>query len=644
VKGAEAELRSASQEFDGHCLALTLLGSYLTDAYNGDIRYRKEVSERLSRDVRQGGHARTIMESYQTWFGEGPELSVLRMLGLFDRPADDKAVEALLKPPAIRGLTESLTDLSPSEWRTILARLRRARLLAAEDPHNPGYLDTHPLVREYFGEQLRSQEIEAWKECNRRLFYYYRANAPQLPESFREMEPLFLAVICGCNAGLFREALHEVYIPRIQRGDAAFAATVLGARLPLLSVLVHFFEHGQWGSPVELADEGQTLTPNDQLFILMQAALYLTATRGMGAPEVRICYQRVESLCHLLNRPTLPYSAMIGQWRYSLMTGDLTTSMQIAKRIYSVAQDEEDSALMIGGYRALASTFYFLGDFEMARYYAIRGVKIWRSGGVPAWGEEVTAPVVTCLVDEALSEWHLGEIATCDATMAEAISLAKELNDMHGLAVALYFAGFLAHFKGKLCEAERLASNLIELATPHNFAFWLAGGTVLRGWARSASGDTAEGTLAIVNGIKDYRATGSTLTTPFLLALKAEALYFAHRNSEALEAIEEATALVEKSGERWWCAELQRLRGVFLATIGAGGTQIEASFCAAIRTAREQKSTSLATRAEASYAEYRSQKSGAKSLVAASGDLIASAWLAQGEALDFRDFRRAPFH
>ena len=324
LKAIEAELRSASDEFSGHCLALTLLGSYLTDAYNGDIRCRKEVSERLSHDVRQGVHARKVMESYQTWFGEGPELSVLRMLGLFDRPADEKALEALLKSPAIPGLTESLTDLSPTEWRTILARLRRARLLAGEDPHNPGHLDTHPLVREYFGEQLRSQRTEAWKECNRRLFHYYRTLAPQLPDSFREMEPLFLAVICGCNAGLFREALHEVYIPRIQRGDACFAANVLGARGALLSVLVHFFEHGRWGSPVETGVEGQSLTAEDQLFILMQAALYLTATRGLAAPEARICYERAESLCHSLNRPLLLYVALMGQWRYSFVTDKLT--------------------------------------------------------------------------------------------------------------------------------------------------------------------------------------------------------------------------------------------------------------------------------------------------------------------------------
>jgi hypothetical protein len=311
VNGPETELESASNEFSGHCLALTLLGSYLNDAYNGDIRCREEFSKRLVDDVRQGVHARKVMESYQTWFGEGPELTVLRILGLFDRPADERALGALLKPPAIRGLSESLTGLSPTAWRTILAKLRRARLLSVEDPHSPGHLDAHPLVREYFGEQLRGQRIEAWKECNKRLYEYYRTLAPQLPNSFREMEPLFLAVICGCNAGLYREALNDVYIPRIQRGDASFAASVLGARGALLSVLVHFFENGRWGSLVQTTVEGQSLTAEDQLFVLLQAGQCLTAMRGSGAPDSRICYDRAESLCHSLNRPLLLYSALI---------------------------------------------------------------------------------------------------------------------------------------------------------------------------------------------------------------------------------------------------------------------------------------------------------------------------------------------
>ena len=90
--------------------------------------------------------------------------------------------------------------------------------------------------------------------------------------------------------------------------------------------------------------------------------------------------------------------------------------------------------------------------------------------------------------------------------------------------------------------------------------------------------------------------------------MKAEALHLADRTFDALEAITEAAGLVEKLGERLWCAELHRLRGVFLAAMGAEETQIEASFQEAVRIAKEQKSVSLATRAEETYAEYRMSK------------------------------------
>src|SRR5260370_21357960 len=122
------------------------------------------------------------------------------------------------------------------------------------------------------------------------------------------------------------------------------------------------------------------------------------------------------------------------------------------------------------------------------------------------------------------------------------------------------------------------------------------------GWALGASGDTAEGIAWIEDGLRDTRATGVMLTVPFLLALKAETLHLADRTVEALEAIREAGALIERFENRYWSAELHRLRSVFLATIGADETQIEASFHETIRTAKQQKSVSLARRAEASYA------------------------------------------
>ena len=90
--------------------------------------------------------------------------------------------------------------------------------------------------------------------------------------------------------------------------------------------------------------------------------------------------------------------------------------------------------------------------------------------------------------------------------------------------------------------------------------------------------------------------------------MKAEALHLADRTPEALEAIKEAQALAARSGEHRWSAELHRLRGLFLTALGAEEAEIEASFCEAIRIAKEQKSVSLEKRAEATYAKYRMQK------------------------------------
>ena len=85
----------------------------------------------------------------------------------------------------------------------------------------------------------------------------------------------------------------------------------------------------------------------------------------MSAPEARICWERAESLCHSLNRPLLLYSALQGQFVYSLMTDKLTATMQIAERIYSLAQEQNDSALMIGAYRDFCSHALLFGRFRV---------------------------------------------------------------------------------------------------------------------------------------------------------------------------------------------------------------------------------------------------------------------------------------
>jgi hypothetical protein len=182
---------------------------------------------------------------------------------------------------------------------------------------------------------------------------------------------------------------------------------------------------------VKVSVEGQSLTAEDQLSVLMQAGMYLTTFRGMGAPEARLCYERAESLCHSLDRPMTLYSALRGQYLCFLQTDRLTTARQMSQRVYSVAQGQNNVTMMAGAYVTLAGPLYFMGQFEIARQYARRGVQLWR-GSTPSQVEEVGASEVhlnprtdICLCLEALCEWHLGEIDLAKKNVAEAISLRK---------------------------------------------------------------------------------------------------------------------------------------------------------------------------------------------------------------------------
>jgi hypothetical protein len=102
-----------------------------------------------------------------------------------------------------------------------------------------------------------------------------------------------------------------------------------------------------------------------------------------------------------------------------------------------------------------------------------------------------------CLAYMALFQWHNGDITASQATIEEAISLERELNDMHGLAGKLEIAAFLACEERNLMKVELYSSELIELSTRHRFAYWMATGVIYRGWALSAAGKTAEGILSI---------------------------------------------------------------------------------------------------------------------------------------------------
>ena len=249
VSSSEDELKQASKEFDGHALALTLLGGYLKVVCGGDVRQRDKI-ERLTDEKRQGAHARRVMESYERWLEGKPELDILRLIGLFDRPAELGAMNALKKEPAIEGLTTRLQGLNHADWQYTIDNLRALRLISTPVQNNSDTLDCHPLIREHFGEKLKASNSDAWKEAHSRLYEYYKTSAKKLPDTIEEMAPLYAAVMHGCQAERHQEALDEVYSKRIQRGQEFYDLKKLGAFGAELSVLSGFFDQ-VWCKPVD---------------------------------------------------------------------------------------------------------------------------------------------------------------------------------------------------------------------------------------------------------------------------------------------------------------------------------------------------------------------------------------------------------
>jgi tetratricopeptide (TPR) repeat protein len=251
VNGTARQLRYGAHDFDGHALALSLLASFLTRRFKGDIRQRDRVGPLTQNvDVRGHGHARRVMQAYETeWLKDEPILlSIMNLIGLFDRPATAGCIEALRREPIIKGLTDKLVGLSFEQWADAVAMLRDMRLLDPEDSSAPDALDAHPLVREWFGERLRHTNDAAWKAAHGRLYEHLRnttkeGNTPSL----EDLAPLYQAIAHGCRAGLYQKSLEEIYWERIcQRmanGELDFySLQKLGAFGSDLAAISSFFD------------------------------------------------------------------------------------------------------------------------------------------------------------------------------------------------------------------------------------------------------------------------------------------------------------------------------------------------------------------------------------------------------------------
>ncbi|MCA9046287.1 MAG: hypothetical protein KDA69_18325, partial [Planctomycetaceae bacterium] len=287
VTGSDEDLEHACDQFGCHALSLTLLGRFLFDVHGGDVRRVDRIRdlERADQLTREDRHRTVwkVLQAYEEWLASATSadqpktLAVLRLMGLFDRRATPDCLSALRAEPAIPGLTEALVEMADDEWAILLQKLARARLLKLDIPeHQPEQIsiDAHPLIREYFAQQLKKEQPEAFRAAHSRLFdHLCETTKPHQPDTLLGLQPLYEAVTHGCLAGRHQEACDKVYVDRILRGmesDGFYSTRQLGAIGADLGAVAAFFD-------VPWSQVSQNLKESDQAWLLSQAAFRLRA-------------------------------------------------------------------------------------------------------------------------------------------------------------------------------------------------------------------------------------------------------------------------------------------------------------------------------------------------------------------------------
>jgi hypothetical protein len=261
VYGKQKDLELSANEVANHALSLNLLGQYIKTVYQGDIRQRDKIPY-LSSERREGKHAVKILGAYETHLEGTVHLSILYLMGLFDRPVSIKTIQ-YLRDKNIENLTDYLND--EESWQYAIQELETQQLINSNNLGELETLDTHPLIREYFAIRLKEKYPKTWTNSHCLLYEYYNYELTprvQLPNNLNDMQPLFLAVSHGCLGGLYKESLDRVHAPRIQREEVNFLGNVLCAHGANLASLSNFFEKC-WDKPtskLELRDRAVLLS------------------------------------------------------------------------------------------------------------------------------------------------------------------------------------------------------------------------------------------------------------------------------------------------------------------------------------------------------------------------------------------------
>ena len=299
------------------------------------------------------------------------------------------------------------------------------------------------------------------------------------------------------------------------------------------------------------------------LHIALGAALLMA--KGHAAPEVEHAYTRARELCQQVGETPQLVPVLFGLWRYYVTRPQLHTARELGETLLRLAQRAHDPAFAVIAHYALGWTCFCLGALPAARQHLEAGIAHYTPAQrrAPAFrmGQD---PGVACRAFAARTLWLLGYPEQALTRLHEALALAHELSHPYSLAFARPMAAYVYQFRRDVPAVHEHAEAAVALSTEQGFPIWAAQGTSLRGWALAMQGQGEEGLAQVRQGIAAWRATGAALGVPYFCTLLAESAAHLGHPEDGLQALAEAHTLVEQHEERWWEAEVCRLRGVLL--------------------------------------------------------------------------------
>ena len=350
-----------------------------------------------------------------------------------------------------------------------------------------------------------------------------------------------------------------------------------------------------------------------------QIALYSTlgsaliATQGYAAPAVERAYDRARFLCHQGATTIQAFSALRGLWAFYIVRADFQTTRELADQLLEITHNENDPSLVLEAHRAMGQTLYALGELEAARQHLERSHSLYQPQAhhlyVSRYGQD---PDVVCLSYCAMSLLLLGAPEQAQQQSEAALTLATEQGHPYTLALAYYYASILHQFLRNPQRTHELATATIALSQDQGFAYCLAAGTVLQGWALAVQGQEKEGLRLMHDGVSAYETTGAAIARPYFHALLAEVYGKIGQTRKGLQSIQDAFATVHDPAHYIYGAELYRIRGELLHSTRyvsqAHKEDAESCFHQALAIARHQGAKLFELRTLVSASRYRAQQ------------------------------------